>query len=109
MLTLNLPSQCPQFRKRKGGLFFVGRLAMPLKTPFRKINSLTRNRVRDDYRRLAKFRLRCLDHIVDVIEIMSVYFQHMPVERFEFCTERFEGHNVFGKSANLNIVAVDNT
>src|SRR3989344_4075172 len=88
-------------------LLFRGRFTVPVVVELYFRHALPRNRVGDDDGRLFIDRFRLLDRSDDCRNIVSIYFEHMPVERLVLRAKRLKWHDIFRHPVYLDVVAVD--
>src|SRR3989344_3703846 len=98
-----------KFVQEKSGLFFTRRLPVPAIVALDGTDAFCRDGMRkDDYRLLVdgiclKTRGR------DLCDIVAVYFQDVPTERFILITEGLERHDGLGVSVDLYVVPINDT
>ena len=80
---------------------------MPGGLVLHEIHALAFDGVGDDHHRPLRLRVRGVDGVADLVEVVAVDLEHAPAEGLELLVERLQRHDLLGRAVEAEVVAVD--
>src|SRR3990167_6952035 len=108
MFALDATPEGAEFGDRRGTFDFCRWFTMPFITMLKHSDTFAGNRVSNNNCWLTKNGLGPANGAINLLEIMAINFNHLPIEGSPFINQGFEWHNILGKAVNLDIIAIDN-
>ena len=81
---------------------------MPAEITLKKVDTLRRNGMCNNHRRLTIDCLRFSYSIVECAHIVPIHLLYIPIKGFEFFAKWLERHNIFRVAVNLDTIPIYN-